>query len=190
MNFLFYFVSTKVLYIDMNVFKSYKFDAMIYYTTTFSDNFALICRIYVQPIIFLFKMLIVVETRYWSTEFEITTFVWVIKKIRHIIETATKTTVVFIDDFANTSIAKQTTLSFSNIDKFNLKLIGIFFYLFQFDLDVRYKFDKANIVFDALFKLFTITSTKFSTNDCMWNEEFQILLIIITENLKKKSVAK
>ena len=90
-----------------------------------------------------------------------------IKKIRHMIETATKTTVVFIDHSANTSVARQTTFSFSNIDKLNLKLIRISVYLFQFDLDVGCKFDKANIVFDALFRLLTIASTKSSTNNCM-----------------------
>ena len=201
-NFLFHFSSTKVLYIDMNVFKSYEFDAMIYHTAVSYENLAVISQIDVQSIMFLSKMLIAVETRYWSTKFEVATLIWVIKKIKHMIETVTKTTVIFIDHFASTSIVRQTTLSFENTDKLNLKLVRAFVYLFQFDLDVRYKFDKTNIVFDALFRLFTINSTKlstkscmrrslqmFSAKSCMWKKSFQISLIIMTNDFKKKFVS-
>lgn len=75
------------------------------------------------------------------------------------IETIIKTTVVFIDHSTNTSIIRQITPNFDNIDKPNLKLIRVFVYLSQFDFDVRYKFDKTTIVFDVLFRLSTINGS-------------------------------
>ena len=189
-NFLFHFSSTKVLYIDMNVFKSYEFDAMIYHTAVSYENLAVISQIDVQSIMFLSKMLIAVETKYWSTKLEVAILIWVIKKIKHMIKTITKTTVIFIDHSANTSIIRQYILNFENTDKLNLKLIKAFVYLFQFDFDVRYKFDKTNIVFDDFFKLLTINSTKLSAKSCMWEKSFQISLIIMTNDFKKKFVSK
>ena len=200
-NFLFHFIFIKMLYIDMNVFKSYEFNAMIYHTAVSYENLAIINRIHVQSIMFLFKILIAVETRYWSTKLEIAILIWVIKKIKHMIKAVTKTTVIFIDHFASTSIVRQITLSFENTDKLNLRLIRAFVYLFQFDLDVRYKFDKTDIVLDTLFRLLTIDSTKlsksciqrslqmFSAESCIWKKSFQISLIVMTNDFKKKLVS-
>lgn len=136
------FFSAKVLYIDMNAFKSYEFDVMIYHTANFHHDSVIISRIHVQSIMFLFKMSIFAKTRYWSTKFEVATLVWMIKKIRHMIETIIKTTVIITDYSVNTSIARQISLFFNNIDKLNLKLVKVILYLSLFDLNVRYKFKK------------------------------------------------
>ena len=50
-------------------------------------------------------------------------------------------------------IFKQITLIISNINKFNLRLIRAFQYFFNFNIFVRYKVNKLNIVLDVLFKL-------------------------------------
>ena len=191
--FLFYFTSIKTLYADIDVSKSYDFDAMIYHTAVSYENFIFISRVHVQFIMFLSKMLNIVETKYWSTKLEVAILIWMIKKIRHIIETAIKTTVIFIDHFASTLIARQTFLNFSNIDKLNLKFVKAFAYLSQFDFDVRYKLNKTNIVFDALFRLSTINNASKSTNvfweNCQLFEIFQISLIIMTNDFKQKLAA-
>ena len=69
------------------------------------------------------------------------------------IEVVKHTTVVFTDHAANTSIVKQITLTTSNTDKLNLRLIRASFYLSQFDLKIKYRLDKNHIVLDALSRL-------------------------------------
>ena len=53
------------------------------------------------------------------------------------IETTFKT-VVYIDHVVNFLIVRQITFNFSNIDKFNFRLIRAFTYFSQFQLNVRY----------------------------------------------------
>ena len=58
--------------------------------------------------------------------------------------------VIYIDYFAIVLIFRQINFIISNIDKLNLRLMRAFQYLLMFDLFVRYKIDKTNIVFNAL----------------------------------------
>ena len=158
---------------------------MIYHTAVFYDDLTNINRIHVQFILFLSKMLTSAKQRYWSIEFEIAALVWIIKKVKHMIETITKTTVIFTNHSVSTSIVKQISHIFSNIDKLNLKLIKVFVYLSQFDLDVRYKSKKFNIVFDVLFRLFTISSLQSFSKK---TNAFQISLIIMSNEFKKRLI--
>ena len=82
------------------------------------------------------------------------------------IESAKKITLIFIDHVANFFIAKQTTLNSENIDKLNLRLIKISAYLSQFNIDIRYKSKKVNIVSNALSRLSSISSFR---NDAEMN---------------------
>ena len=61
--------------------------------------------------------------------------------------------IVYTDHGANPSIANQTKLSISSVDKQNLKLIRASTYLSQFRLDIRYRPGKTHIVPDALSRL-------------------------------------
>ena len=101
------------------------------------------------------------------------------------IETTKKTTVIFTDHSVSTSIVKQTSLIFSNIDKFNLRLIKVFVYLSQFDLNVRYKSEKFNIVSNVLFRLSTISSLQSSSKK---TNAFQISLVVMSNDFKKKLI--
>ena len=161
---------------------------MIYHTAISYDDFTNINRIHVQSILFLSKMLTSAKQRYWSIEFEIAALVWIIKKIRHMIETTIKTTVIFTDHSINTSIVKQTSLIFSNIDKFNLRLIKVFVYLSQFDLNVRYKSEKFNIILDVLFRLSTIDN--FLQSFSKETNAFQTSLIVMSDEFKKRLIDK
>lgn len=76
------------------------------------------------------------------------------------IENAKKITLIFIDYAVNFSFAKQTTINSENIDKFNLKLIRASTYFSQFNIDVRYKADKMNVVSNALSRLLSINIFK------------------------------
>ena len=79
--------------------------------------------------------------------------IWVIRRARHFIEIFRHVTIIFIDHVVNVSIVKQTTFTFNNTNKFNLRLIRIFIYLFQFRLNIRYRFDKRHVISNVFFKL-------------------------------------
>lgn len=149
------------------------------------DDFDKIDRLSVQFILFLSKMLIEFEKRYWSTKLEIVALVWMIKKIRHMIEIAIKIIVIFTNYFASTSIARQTSLTFNNTDKLNLKLIRAFAYLSQFDLNVQYKSEKINIISNGLFRLSRRKVLKKSFTNCFLTNVLQISLMIRTNSFNK-----
>ena len=80
--------------------------------------------------------------------------VWVVKKIRHLLEATLKpTTIIYTDHSAAVTIVRQTSLNTVSTEKLNLYLIRASEYLQRFRLDVRYKPGKANIIPDALSRL-------------------------------------
>ena len=151
-SFLVHFSAERVLFIDIDASKKRGFGAMVYHLKPAADP-AKPKRTDVEPILFLSRMLNEAEKRYWPTELEMAGLVWVVRRVRHMIEAAKHTTVIFTDHNANTSIAKQTTLSSSNTDKLNLRLVRASTYLSQFRLEVKYRPGKDHIVPDALSRL-------------------------------------
>lgn len=107
-----------------------------------------------QPILFLSKTLSSPETRYWPTELEVACLVWAMKRIRWMVEACDKPVVVLTDHAGTTSIATQTSLSSSSVDKLNNRLIRASQYLQQFrNIKVMYKPGREHIVPDALSRL-------------------------------------
>ena len=77
-----------------------------------------------------------------------------IKRIRHIIDFIKKSfIIIYIDDFIVVSISRQIILITFSIDKLNLRLVRASQYLFNFNIIIRYKFDKFNVIFDVLSRL-------------------------------------
>ena len=129
---------------------------MIYHykKNSISEASSKVTRIDVQPIMFLSRCLNTAEYNYWPTKLEIADVVWVVKKIRHMIESSLKPPViVYIDHSAAIFISKQTTLNIINTNKLNLRLIRVSQYLSTFNLELRHKANKSNVVSDALFRL-------------------------------------
>ena len=60
---------------------------------------------------------------------------------------------MYIDYFIIVSIFRQINFIISSINKFNLRLMRAFQYLSIFNLFVRYKINKINVVFNALSRL-------------------------------------
>ena len=149
--FLVHFDRGRVLYIDVDASKQRGFGAMIYHLKPGADP-EKPRRTDIEPILFLSRLLNSAETRYWPTELEMAGLVWVVKRVRHMIEAASKT-VVYTDHAANPSIVRQTTLNSSSTDKLNLRLVRASTYLSQFQLDVRYRPGKQHIIPDALSRL-------------------------------------
>ena len=89
--------------------------------------------------------------------------IWLMKRIKHLIKTFKYVTIIYIDYVVNSFITRQIKFISNNVDKLNIKLIRASIYLSQFRFDVRYKFDKSHIIFDALSRL--------STNNCMFSDK-------------------
>ena len=141
------------LYIDLDASKKYGFGVVVYHVKNdpLDNSFP---RTDVQPILFLSKLLNAAETRYWPTELEVAALVWTLRKISHLLlQAPNKKVIIFTDHSATTDITRQVTLSSSSTDRLNLRLVRASQYVSQFDLDVRWRPGKQNIVPDALSRL-------------------------------------
>ena len=149
---LMYHDSTRIIYINVNVFKRRDFDVVIYHLKNEidSNNFK---HDEIEFILFLNRMLTFVEERYWSIELKMIELMWIIRRARHFIKVFRHVTIIFIDHVVNASIVKQTIFTFNNTNKLNLRLIRVFIYLFQFRLNIRYRFDKRHVISNVFFKL-------------------------------------
>lgn len=152
--FLSHFNSNRQLYVDLNFSKKEEIEIMMYHVRDDKISAKYSVRRNVQFVLFLSRFLISVENRYWSIELKIAELVWILRKIRHLIDFFKQSTIIYIDHEAFLSIAKQITLSTFFTDKFNLRLIRASDYIQRFDLDIRHKSEKLHIVFDALSRLF------------------------------------
>ena len=104
----------------------------------------------IQPILFLSRTLTSAKTRYWPTELEVTSVVWAVAKLRRLINSSTRLTIIYTDHSAAVWIARQTSLIMTSTDKLNLRLVRASAFLSQFDLNVRFHPGKEHVVADAL----------------------------------------
>lgn len=84
------------------------------------------------------------------------------------------------------SILRQTTLSISSINKLNLRLVRVFQYLSKFNLFIRYKVEKTNIVFDVLSRLQAKVDVTFTKK----LEIFEFLYNISIDLCYKKAITR
>ena len=109
---------------------------------------------------------------------DIVDIVWVLKKIRHLVEFSVIIIVIYIDHDAVLNLIKHIIFITSFIDKLNLRLIRVFDYIQKFDLKIRHKFDKMHIVSNVLFRLINFnTNSKKSDDEKKLNVLFTIILI-------------
>ena len=107
----------------------------------------------IQPILFLSRTLTSAETRYWPTELEVAGVIWAVAKLRHLINSSTRPTIIYTDHSAVIWITRQTSLITTSTDKLNLRLVCASAFLSQFNLDVRFRPGKEHVVADALSRL-------------------------------------
>ena len=75
------------------------------------------------------------------------------RKIRYIIKVnKCFSTIIYIDHSTTIFIFKQINFIIFNTNKLNLQLIKVFQYLFDFNIAIKHKFNKLNIVFNVLFR--------------------------------------
>jgi hypothetical protein len=151
---------TRYLFIDLDAAKGDTgFGAIVYHVIGELDylegNTKMMppTRPRIQPIMFLSRLLNRHEKNYWPTELEVACLVWVLRKIRHLVEASEKPAIVWTDHAATVGIAKQTSMSTTSTDKLNLRLIQAAQYIQQFRLELYHKPGRTNIVPDALSRL-------------------------------------
>ena len=176
--FLTHFNFKSRLYIDLNASKVKGFAAMIYHIAGDADiqDVTKIPRMSVRPILFLSKLLNAAEKNYWFTELEVISICFVIKKIRHMVEASFRIIIMFTDYALAVFILKQISFIMSSMDKLNLWFIKAAQYLLSFDLNIKYKIKKSNIIANALFKL--------SNNKILFNNTQNILKALFIKPCK------
>ena len=154
LTFLTHYDRKRKLFVDLNSSKNWNFVDMMYHVKKNSnDDFS---RIKIQSIMFFNRCFNETEKNYWFTELKITEIVWIIRKIRHMIESnECFSIIIYIDHSAIVSISRQINLITFNTDKLNLRFIRISQYLFDFNLQVKHKIKKFNVIFDVLSRLQT-----------------------------------
>ena len=144
-----------------------------------------------QPILFLSRQIKPAETRYWPTELEMAGIVWVVKKIRHLIEACVKPTIIYTDHSAAVGLVRQTSLNTASVEKLNLRLVRASEYLQRFRIEIRHKPGKTNIVPDALSRLASrdygeSQSSEGSELDALSVDAYPVSLIQVSDSFKQR----
>ena len=190
---LFYLVHSnfaKKLFVNLDFNKKFELVDMIYHvknSANWNDK-EYSSRKSIELILFLSRFLIDVEIKYWSIELKLIDIVWVLKKIRHLIDSfEQRSTVIFTNHDATLRLTKQTNLIIVFIDKLNLRLIKAFDYIQRFEIELRHKSDKQHIVSDAFSRLVNINiDTAFEKNEL--NVLFTIVFVKMKESFRQKLV--
>ena len=129
----------KFLWIDLDTSKEFGFGVIVFHTAA---NEALLegrwpSTTLVQPIFLLFRLLTSAKRNYWPIELEIAGFVWVVKKVKHIIELSKSSVIIQTDHSAIIDILEQSSItSTTSTMRINLRLVRASQFLQQFKLDV------------------------------------------------------
>ena len=189
----FYFVHSnfaRKLFVNLDFNKKFELIDMIYHVKNNVnwDDKEYSSRKSIEFILFLNRFLIDVEIRYWSTELKLVDIIWMLKKIKHLVDFFEQhSTVIFIDHDAILSLAKQTSLSIVFTDKFNLRLIRAFDYIQRFEIELRHKSDKQHIVSDIFSRLIsTNIDTVFEKDEL--NALFTVVLVKMKTSFHQKLV--
>lgn len=193
-SFLVHFDDKLTLYIDLDASKDFDFGGMVYHVTgdnVLKDAYPLRSRI--RPILFLSRLLKDAETRYWPTELELAGIVWVLSKVRHMMESAPHT-VVYTNHSATLGISKQTIMTTSSTAKLNLRLIRASKYIQRFrSLEFRHKPGKQHVVSDALSRLSqeepSNTTEGDGQLDALHGTVYHITLVKMSDDFKSRLVA-
>ena len=172
-SFLIHFEAIKSIFIDVNALKKKDFEVMIFHVQNDSEkNDIIIIKNEIQSIMFFSKILIDAKSKYWLIELKMIGVIWVVKKIRHIIESCRKSSVIiFIDHAAIADLIKQIFLTTFNTDKLNLCFVWAFQFLSALSIRIKIKSEKFHVIFDALFCFKTNSDSKKNSNSLKKNNK-------------------
>lgn len=106
----------KTLWIDLDASKEFGFGAVAFHTTgeDVLPKEKWLSSTLVQPILFLSRLLTAAKKNYWPTELKIAGFVWVIKKLRHLVESSRASVIIQTDHAAILDIMQQSSITSTN----------------------------------------------------------------------------
>ena len=168
---LVHFDATRVLWIDLDALKEWGFGAVLFYAKGDNNKELVVMkgngkakhwpsRNDVEPILFLSRLLTPAEKNYGALELEFAGFVWVLKKTRHLVESSRHPVKVQTDHSAIIDLMKQDSIvSTVSTIRINSRLVRASQFLRTFNLDVKYKPGKENIIPDALSRLSSLNSS-------------------------------
>lgn len=108
----------------------------------------------IQPSLFLSKLLITTEKNHQCTELGIANFVWVIKKVRHLINSSRAQVIIQTDHLAILDILQQFSIKPMVFTmRLNLWLVKVSQFLQQSKLSIWHKRGNKYIIFDILNRL-------------------------------------
>lgn len=163
---LIHFNPKRVLWIDLDGSKEHGFGIMIFHLRDGIAQDIAPLRTHIEPIMFLSRLLTSAEMNYWPTELEMAALIWVVKKVRHLIESSEFPVVIQTDHSATVDICRQKLITATNSSiRSNIRLVRASQYLSQFSLDVRHKPGKDNVVPDALSRLSSTDVTSLGSKD-------------------------
>ena len=115
--------ANKTLWIDLDASKEFGFGAVAFHTAR--KNVLLEGKwpfnTLMPPILFLSRLLTAAEKYFWPTELEIAGLVWVIKKLRHLVESSHASIIIQTDHAAIFDIMQQSSITFiSSIMRMNV----------------------------------------------------------------------
>jgi len=101
---LMHFSSKQQLYIDLDVFKEFNFEVYVYHAKEFTED-STSKQKFMKSVLFLSRLLQDIKMQYWLTELEVTELIWIVKKIRHIIEVTAKNVIIYTDHAVSVKIS-------------------------------------------------------------------------------------
>ena len=110
-------------------------------------------------------------------------------KVKHVLDSIMKVTIVYTDYSATTNIVKQISLFSLLINKLNLHLIHASQYISQFNLNIWCKLDWKNVISDALSQLLNQLNKKIKQeSERVLNKIFiyHYIIVEMTDKYKKE----
>ena len=160
---IFYHFDFKLqLFIDFDVSKEFKIDEHVYYVFIdlkhfqnkfFNKKNPHSKKNKMKSIMFFSREFIYAKIRYWPTEMKVVALIWIVKKIRHFIETIEHPIIIYTDYSMMVAIAQQFNLNMTFVIKLNLRLIRSSKYLQRFKLNIWHIQNKTNIISNTLSRL-------------------------------------
>jgi hypothetical protein len=171
---LFHFDKEKWLWIDLDESKKFDFEVIVFHVMKEFLKKIWSTKDDIQSIMFLSRLLTSVERNYWSIELKTAELIWVIKKVRHLIQFFEKLIIIQTNHAAIIDICKQTLIINTNfVMRMNLRLIRVSQFLSQFsNLKIRHKSRKYHLISDALFRLQNLNKENLSDDHAKLNELF------------------
>ncbi len=147
---------------------------------------------------FLSRLLISIERNYWLIKLEIAKLIWIIKKMKHLIQSLKKSMIIQTNNVIIMNICKQTSIINTNwISRMNLRLIKTSQFFNQFsNLEIRHKSEKYHLISDVLSRLQSLNKENTSNNHVELDELFaehavyayNIILIEINSDFRQRII--